>query len=68
MAKANYIILQHIEGTSLSRYVRKGVSVIEKSGYTYEVGGLSTAVEIPDLDSLFKLVKQVHEAHVEEGG
>lgn len=55
------------EGTSLGRFVKKGVSVIEKSGYRYEVGGMSTSVEIPDLDSLFELIKQVHAAHVEEG-
>jgi uncharacterized protein (TIGR00106 family) len=55
------------EGTSLSRFVKKGVAVIDKSGYTYEVGGMATTVEIPDLSSLFELVKQVHAAHVEEG-
>ncbi len=55
------------EGTSVSRFVRKGISVIEKSGYTYEIGGMSTTVETPDLNSLFELVKQVHAAHVEEG-
>ena len=31
------------EGTSLSRFVKKGVSVIEGSGYKYEIGGMSTA-------------------------
>ena len=55
------------EGTSLSRFVKKGVRVIEKSGYRYEVGGMSTAIEVPDLDALFELVKKVHEAHIEEG-
>ena len=55
------------EGTSLSRFVKKGVAVIEKSGYTYEVGGMATTVEVPDLDALFELVKQVHAAHVAEG-
>lgn len=55
------------EGTSLSRYVKKGIAVIAQSGYTYEVGGMSTSVEVPDLDALFALVKQVHAAHVEEG-
>ncbi len=55
------------EGTSLSRFVKKGIATIAKSGYTYEVGGMATTVEIPDLDALFALVKQVHEAHVEEG-
>jgi len=55
------------EGTSLSRFVKKGVGVIEGSGYKYEVGGMSTAIEVPDLDALFELVKQVHAAHVAEG-
>jgi len=55
------------EGTSLSRFVKKGISVIEKSGYKYEVGGMSTAIEVPNLDALFDLVKKVHAAHVEEG-
>jgi uncharacterized protein (TIGR00106 family) len=55
------------EGTSISRFVKKGVSVIEKSGYTYQVGGMATTIEVPHLDALFQLVKQVHAAHVEEG-
>ena len=55
------------EDTSLSRFVRKGVKVIKDSGFRYEIGGLSTAVEVPDLDSLFLLVKKVHQAHLEEG-
>ena len=55
------------EGTSLSRFVKKGVSVIEKSGYRYEVGGMSTTIEVPNLDAVFDLVKRVHAAHVEEG-
>ncbi|MEJ2247881.1 MAG: MTH1187 family thiamine-binding protein [Acidobacteriota bacterium] len=56
------------EGTSLSRFVKKGVKVIKDSGYRYEIGGMSTAIEVPDLDALFLLVKKVHQAQVEEGG
>ena len=55
------------EGTSVSRYVKKGVPVIENSGYKYEVGGMSTTIETPGLDELFDLIKQVHAAHVKEG-
>ena len=55
------------EGTSLSRFVKKGVAVIKEYGYKYEVGGMSTAVEVPDLDSLFDLVKKIHAAHLGEG-
>jgi len=55
------------EGTSLSRFVKKGVAVVERSGYKYEIGGMSTSIEVPDLDALFSLVKEVHAAHVAEG-
>jgi len=55
------------EGTSLGRFVKKGVAVIRDSGFKYEVGGLSTAIELPDLDALFDLVKRVHQAHLDEG-
>ncbi|MCX8022791.1 MAG: MTH1187 family thiamine-binding protein [Syntrophorhabdaceae bacterium] len=55
------------EGTSLSRFVKKGVQVIKESGYKYEIGGLSTTIEVPDLDALFELIKKVHKAHIEEG-
>jgi len=55
------------EGTSLSRFVRKGIAVVKASGYAYEVGAMSTSVEVPDLDALFALVKRVHAAHVAEG-
>ena len=55
------------EGTSLSRFVKKGVAIIEESGYHYEIGGMGTTIEVPDLDALCELVKQVHSAHVAEG-
>lgn len=56
------------EGTSLSRFVKQGIKEIRKSGYHYEIGGMSTCIEVPDLDALFRLVKQVHQAQVNEGG
>jgi len=55
------------EGTSVSRFVKKGVAVIEASGLPYEIGGMSTSVETPDLDTLFDLIKKVHAAQVAEG-
>ena len=56
------------EGTSLSRFVKKGIKVIKESGYHYEIGGMSTAIEVPDLEALFLLVKKVHQAQIDEGG
>ena len=55
------------ESTSLSRYVKKGIEVIQSSGYHYEIGGMSTCIEVPDLDALFDLVKKVHQAQLVEG-
>jgi len=55
------------EGTSLNRFVKKGIKVIRESGYHYEIGGMSTCIEVPDLDDLFELVKQVHQAQLDEG-
>jgi uncharacterized protein (TIGR00106 family) len=55
------------EGTSLSRFVKKGIAVVKESSYPYEVGAMSTSVETLGLDALFDLVKKVHAAHVAEG-
>ena len=55
------------EGASLGRFVRRGVAVIKESGLKYELGSMSTCVEVDDLDVLFDLVKKVHAAHAAEG-
>ena len=54
-------------GVSLGRYVKKGVRIIEESGYTYQVGGMSTSVEVPDLKELFELVNKIRQAQIDEG-
>jgi len=54
-------------GVSLGKYVRKGVKVIEESGYTYQVGGMSTSIEVPGLEALFELVKKIRQAQIDEG-
>lgn len=55
------------DSTSLSKYVKKGMEVIKASGYHHEIGGMSTCIEVPDLDALFALVKKVHQANLEAG-
>lgn len=54
-------------GVSLGRFVRKGVKIIEDSGYTYQVGGMSTSIEVPDLKELFELVEKIRQAQLDEG-
>ena len=55
------------DSTSLSKHVKKGMEVIQASGYHYEIGGMSTCIEVPHLDALFALVKKVHQAHLDAG-
>jgi len=54
-------------GASLGRFVKKGVKIIEDSGHTYQVGGMSTSIEVPDLAALFKLIEKIRQAQLDEG-
>jgi len=54
-------------GVSLGRFVKKGVKIIEESGYTYQIGGMSTSVEVPDLKELFDLIDRIRQAQLDEG-
>ncbi len=51
----------------MSRFVKKGVRIIEESGYTYQIGGMSTGIEVPDMQSLFDLVNRIRQAQLDEG-
>jgi uncharacterized protein (TIGR00106 family) len=55
------------EGVSMGRFVKQGVKIIKESGYTYQVGAMSTAIEVPNLEQLFALVAKIHQAHLNEG-
>ena len=46
---------------------KDAVKVIKESGLKYEVGGMSTTVEVPDLDTLFDLVKKAEAAEINVG-
>lgn len=54
-------------GVSLGRFVKKGVKIIEESGYTYQVGGMSTSIEVPDLKELFDLIEKIRQVQLDEG-
>lgn len=52
---------------SLGKYVKKGVKIIAQSGYTYQVGGMSTSIEVPGMKELFELVEKIRQAQLDEG-
>jgi uncharacterized protein (TIGR00106 family) len=54
-------------GTSVSQYVKRAVKVIESSGLKNVTGGMSTAIESPDLDTLFGVIKDAEQAVLDAG-
>jgi len=67
MIIAEFAIFPTSEGVSVSKYVKKAIKVIESSGLKHETGGMSTTIEAPDLDTLFKIIEKCHEAMVKMG-
>ena len=67
MIIAEFAIFPTSEGVSVSRYVKEAVKVIESSGLKQETGGMSTTIEAPDLDTLFKVIENCHQAMVKMG-
>ncbi|MEW5902047.1 MAG: MTH1187 family thiamine-binding protein [Acidobacteriota bacterium] len=67
MIIAEFAIFPTSEGASVSRFVKEAVRVIEESGLHSETGGMSTAIEAPDLKSLFAVVEKAHAAILKMG-
>lgn len=67
MIIAELAIFPTSEGTSVSRYVKKVIRVIEDSGLRSETGGMSTTIEAPNLETLFRVIKKAHKALLKMG-
>ena len=67
MIIAEFAIFPTSEGISVSKYVKEVIKVIESSGLKHETGGMSTTIEAPDMDTLFKVIKKCHEVLVKMG-
>ncbi len=67
MIIAELAIFPTSEGVSVSKYVKEAVRIIESSGLKHETGGMSTTIEAPDLDTLFKIIEKCYEAMVKMG-
>jgi uncharacterized protein (TIGR00106 family) len=64
---AELAIFPTSEGASVSRFVKEAVRVIEASGLHSETGGMSTTLEAPDLETLFKVIEEAHQAILKLG-
>lgn len=67
MVIAELSIFPTSEGASVSRYVREVVRTIENSGLRSETGAMSTTIEAPDVETIFKLVADCNKVLVEMG-
>ena len=67
MIIAELAIFPTSEGASVSRFVKEAVRVIEASGLHAETGGMSTTLEAPDLETLFKVIEEAHQAILKLG-
>ena len=67
MIIAELSIFPTSEGASVSRFVKEAIRVIEASGLRSETGGMSTAIEAPDLGTLFRVIEEAHRAILKLG-
>ncbi|HHF55317.1 MAG TPA: MTH1187 family thiamine-binding protein [Thermoplasmatales archaeon] len=67
MIIAELAIFPTSEGVSVSRYVKKAIEEIEKSGLKHETGAMATTIEARTLDEIFDVIKKAHKAMVDMG-
>ena len=54
-------------GTSVSKYVKEAVKILENSGLKAVTGGMSTTLEAPDLETLYKVITAAQESQFKAG-
>ena len=52
---------------SLSRYVKKVISVLKENNIKFETNDMATVIETEDLETLFNIVEKAHKAVIESG-
>jgi uncharacterized protein (TIGR00106 family) len=67
MIIASLAIFPTSEGSSVSRFVKEVIRIVEESGLKSTTGGMSTTIEAPDLPSLFAVIEKTHGKLVEMG-
>jgi uncharacterized protein (TIGR00106 family) len=55
------------EGTSVSKYVKVVIKSIEESGIKNKTNAMATVIETEDIDTLFEVVKNAHNAMINAG-
>jgi uncharacterized protein (TIGR00106 family) len=62
MIIAEAAIFPTSEGSSVSRYVKEVLRILESSGLKTQTGAMATVIEAPDLATLFRVIAQADDA------
>ena len=50
------------ENISLSKYVKKVIEILNKNNLKYEINDMSTVIETNNIEDLFKVIEEAHNA------
>jgi uncharacterized protein (TIGR00106 family) len=53
--------------TSLSKYVKIVIDILRKNNIKFETNAMATVIETKDLETLFKVVEEAHNAVIKSG-
>ncbi|PNX47446.1 MAG: hypothetical protein BV457_05670 [Thermoplasmata archaeon M9B1D] len=54
-------------GTSLNKYVKIVITTLRRNNVNFEINDMATVIETDDLESLFRVVQEAHNAVVKAG-
>ena len=54
-------------GTSLRKYVKIVIKILKKNNLNFEINDMATVIETEDLETLFKVVQEAHNAVLKGG-
>lgn len=60
MIVADISIVPVGSGTSISKFIKAAIKIIEENGVKFSIGPMSTTVEVNSLNELFLITKKIH--------
>lgn len=55
------------KGSSLSKYIKIVIKILRKNNIKFETNDMATIIETQDLETLFRVVKEAHNAVIKAG-
>ena len=55
------------KGTSLNKYIKSALNTLRKNNVNFETNDMATVIETKDLETLFKVVQEAHNAVIKAG-